>query len=141
MRIEPENEAAVHTHAARLQGINDAPTVSDYSGIRRDVTDLNQILNNIDTVEGRNDYLREYIYALRDLQHAHNRSVFAGEDGEGGSNDDIDRAYDAVNEAFGRLVIAQLTLSAHDSIIPLCVVSSLLQMILKVSQGVRRRTS
>jgi hypothetical protein len=40
--------------------------------IRIDETDLNRILDKIDGTEGRNDALRDYIYALRDLQWAHN---------------------------------------------------------------------
>jgi hypothetical protein len=39
-------------------------------------TDLNLIIDNIDGVCGRNDALREYIYALRDLQRAHNEGAY-----------------------------------------------------------------
>src|SRR5262245_22664468 len=85
-------------------------TVCDYSGIRADCTDLNAILDNIDSVSGRNKALREYIYALRDLQHAYNRSGFAGEHGVGGSEKDCRNAEGAVRLAFDRLTIAQLLL-------------------------------
>jgi len=86
--------------------INNAPTVCDRDGgIRGDVTDLSQILNNIDTAEGRNDALRAYIYTLRDLQRAHNESAFEG-DGAG-----IDQAQSAVAKAFDRLIVAEFSLN------------------------------
>jgi len=37
------------------------------------MTDLNKILDSIHEAEGRNDALRAYIYALRDLQRAHDQ--------------------------------------------------------------------
>jgi hypothetical protein len=95
---------------AKIVSISEAPSACDYSGIRADCTDLNKIVDNIDDVSGRNKSLREYIYALRDLQHAINRSMFAGEHGVGGSDEDICNAEDAVRLAFDRLAIAQLLL-------------------------------
>jgi hypothetical protein len=78
--------------------------------IRVDETDLNRILDKIDGAEGRNDALRDYIYALRDLQWAHNWSATAG----GHSADtEIYGAQRAVNDAFDRLIRAQRTLSAE----------------------------
>jgi hypothetical protein len=89
----------------KIVSINAAPSVCDRDCcIRRDVTDLNKILDNIDTAEGRNDALRAYIYALRDLQHAHNEFAFEGD------GDDIDKAQAAVAKAFYRLVSAQFAL-------------------------------
>jgi hypothetical protein len=76
--------------------------------IRVDETDLNRILDNIDRAEGRNDALRDYIYALRDLQWAHNWFAMNGGDS---ADREIDGAQRAVNEAFDRLIRAQLALS------------------------------
>jgi hypothetical protein len=89
----------------KIVSINDAQAVCDYSGIRGEVTDLNRILNNIDEAEGRNDRLREYIYALRDLQRAYNISAFENNDA------DIHKARRAVREAFDRLILAEFTLN------------------------------
>jgi hypothetical protein len=90
----------------KIVNINDAPTVrNDDGGIRHDVTDLGKIIDNIDEAEGRNDALRAYIYALRDLQRAHNESCFETNDA------DIDRAKAAVNSAFDRLIAAEFSLN------------------------------
>ena len=43
-----------------------------------DVTSLDLILKHIDKCNGRNDALRAYIYALRDLQWAHNEFAAYG---------------------------------------------------------------
>lgn len=52
----------------KVVSINRAPSASDRDGlIRRDITDLNRILANIDTIEGRNDCIIAYVHALRDL--------------------------------------------------------------------------
>ena len=52
---------------ARIVAINNAPTVCNEDGtIRGDVTDLNQIIANINSCNGRNDCLRAYVYALRE---------------------------------------------------------------------------
>ena len=54
-----------------IVSINNAPAVIDQDLVMRaDVTDLNQIIANIDDCNGRNDALRAYIYALRDLARA-----------------------------------------------------------------------
>ena len=78
--------------------------------IRVDETDLNRILDKIDSAEGRNDALRDYIYALRDLQWAHNWFATTG---EGSADTEIYGAQRAVNDAFDRLIRAQRTLSAE----------------------------
>ena len=90
----------------KIVSINNAPTVCDNDGsIRGDVTDVNQILNNIDTAEGRNDALRAYIYALRDLQRAHNHFATEGQD------TGIDQAESTVAKAFDRLIVAEFSLN------------------------------
>jgi hypothetical protein len=76
--------------------------------IRVDETDLNRILDQIDTAEGRNDALRDYIHALRDLQWAHN---WYATDGGDSADSEVEGAQAAVNEAFDRLILAQRTLS------------------------------
>jgi hypothetical protein len=76
--------------------------------IRPDITDINKILDNLDKAYGRNDAIRTYIYALRDLQHANDQSVFADTvDAQG----KIDRATDAVRSAFDRLIVAEFLLN------------------------------
>jgi hypothetical protein len=93
----------------KVISINSAPSVCNEDDIlRHDVTDLNKILSRIDGVEGRNDALRAYIYALRDLQRAHDSYSFGGEDGEDAA---IDRAQAAVDETFDSLIAAQHRLS------------------------------
>jgi hypothetical protein len=92
----------------KIVAINDAPAVSNEDGyIRGDVTDLNKILDCIDTCEGRNDALRAYIYTLRDLQRAHEQ--YAG-DGSA-TRDDVDKAQAAVERAFKHLIVCQFALN------------------------------
>lgn len=91
--------------------IAEGPNVVDDDGcIRDDITDLNKILSRIDDVEGRNDALREYIYRLRDLQHAHERSAYGGADADA----KIDRAQAAVAKAFDRLIVCEFAINRQD---------------------------
>jgi hypothetical protein len=93
---------------ARIVAINNAPTVCNEDGtIRSDVTDLNQIVANIDSCNGRNDALRAYVYALRDLQRAHDRFAYGDVD----DAREIDAAQAAVAAAFDRLILAEFTLN------------------------------
>ena len=63
----------------KIVSINNSPTVrNDDGGIRHDVTDLGKIIDNVDECNGRNDCLRAYVYALRDLQRAHDEFAFGG---------------------------------------------------------------
>jgi hypothetical protein len=90
----------------KIVSINTAPTVLDDDGsIRGDATDLNKILDNVDQAEDRNDAPRAYIYALRDLQRAHDRYAIFGEFAA------IDPARTAVAKAFDRLVVAEFSLN------------------------------
>jgi hypothetical protein len=76
----------------KIVSINNNPSACEDGGcIRRDVTSLDAIVNNIDTCEGRNAALKAYVYALRDLQVAHNDSAHGD-----ASLDDIDKAEAAV---------------------------------------------
>jgi hypothetical protein len=97
----------------KIVSINSAPTVCNEDGdIRGDVTSLDHILNHIDHCNGRNDALRAYIYALRDLQYAHNESMYVD---SGVTDADIDRAQAAVAECFDRLIVAEFSLNrGHD---------------------------
>jgi len=89
----------------KVVSINSTPTVCDADGgIRHDVTDLGKIIDNIDECCGRNDALRAYIYALRDLQWANNQFAYDDETA-------IDRAQAAVREAFDRLIVAEFSLN------------------------------
>jgi hypothetical protein len=85
-------------------------TMTEDWEIRIDETDLNRILDKIDGTEGRNDALRDYIYALRDLQWAHNWSATTAADR---ADAEIYGAQRAVNDAFDRLIRAQRALSAE----------------------------
>jgi hypothetical protein len=92
----------------KLVSINSAPTVVDEAGgIRPDVTSLDTILNHIDHCNGRNDAVRAYIYALRDLQVAHDEGPYAEEDTDAA----IDRAHAAVNKAFDDLIVAEFSIN------------------------------
>jgi hypothetical protein len=77
-----------------------------YIGI--DETDLNKILDKIDDSHGRNDALRDYIYALRDLAWANNLAAFTYCKVV---DEEIDGASRAVHDAFDHLIRAQRTLS------------------------------
>lgn len=44
--------------------------------LRKNVTDLGKIVDNIDEAEGRNDAIRLYIYCLRDLQREYEVSSY-----------------------------------------------------------------
>jgi hypothetical protein len=81
--------------------------VDEDGTILADVTDLTAIVDHIDTTEGRNDALRAYIYALRDLQRAHVAYSVYGEATEA----ELYRANTNVVEAFERLIDAQFSLS------------------------------
>jgi len=92
----------------KIVSINNNPSACEDGGcIRRDVTSLDAIVNNIDTYEGRNAALKAYVYALRDLQVAHNDFVNYGD----ASRDDIDKAKAAVAKAFDRLVFCEYSLN------------------------------
>ena len=91
----------------KIVSINDAPGVCNNDGtIRGDVTDIGRIIDNIDHGCGRNAALRAYIYALRDLQRAHDKSAI-----EAGCNSEIGNAQAAVNEAFDRLIVAEFSVN------------------------------
>jgi len=93
----------------KVVSINAAPSVVDQDGsIRDNVTDLNKILDSIDACNGRNDALRAYVYALRDLQRANDQFAF---DGDG---DAIDQAQIAVANAFDRLIVAEFSLNRQE---------------------------
>ena len=92
----------------KIVSINAAPSVCDADGgVRPDVTDLNNILDNVDHAEGRNDAIRAYIFALRDLQYAHNQSSYAD---SGFGDAEINQAQLVVREAFDRLTYCELRL-------------------------------
>jgi hypothetical protein len=87
----------------KIVSIN-APKVRDVDGIMKgDVIDLNRIIAGIDEANGRNDDLRGYIYALRDLQRAHDSFAICG-------RENVDRAEAAVRNAFARLTFSELSL-------------------------------
>jgi hypothetical protein len=90
----------------KIVSINNAPTIRDADNILRAViTDLSKIVDNIDTAGGRNDALRRYIYALRDLQHAHDVEAYE-------ENDAAIRAAQAlVAKTFDRLIVAEFSLN------------------------------
>jgi hypothetical protein len=79
------NSGSTNIHRQRnemkIVSINRAPTVCNADGaIRPTVTSLDAIVANIDTCNGRNDALRAYIFALRDLQVANNEFGYADVD-------------------------------------------------------------
>jgi hypothetical protein len=100
--LNPGEEAKM-----KIVSINSTPTVADDDGaIRGDVADIGKILNNVDEANGRNDALRAYIYALRDLQRANDQFAIIGRDGAA-----IDQARAAVANAFDRLIAAEFSLN------------------------------
>jgi hypothetical protein len=84
---------------------NETSPVDADGHIRPDVIDLNAILDNIDADFGRNDAIRTYILALRDLEYACGRTSYHE------NTDAICKAHDAVDKAFSRLVFAQYSLN------------------------------
>jgi hypothetical protein len=89
----------------KIVSINNAPTVREDDTIRHDVVRLDTILANIDAANGRNDALRTYVFALRDLQRANDQYAIAG------GPDRIDQAQAVVAEAFDRLIDAEFSLN------------------------------
>ena len=86
----------------KIISINRAPTVCNADGaIRPDVTSLDAIVANIDPAMGRNDALRAYIFALRDLQVANSHFPYST----------ADAAQAAVAKAFDRLIAAEFRLN------------------------------
>jgi hypothetical protein len=84
---------------------NDSEVCDEYHFIKRTLTDLQKIVDNIDDTEGRNDALRAYIYALRDLQNAHTLNAYEE------NNAGIDAAHRRVVETFDELIAAQSRLN------------------------------
>jgi hypothetical protein len=81
----------------KIVSINNAPTIRDHDNIlRSDITDLGKIVDAIDTAAGRNDALKAYVFALRDLQHAHDTSCYESND------DEIDAAQAQVAQTCGQ---------------------------------------
>jgi hypothetical protein len=94
------------TENVKIVSINNAPTIRDADNIiGTEITDLSKIVDNIDEAGGRNEALRRYIYALRDLQHAHDVGVYEENDAA------IDAAHALVAKAFDRLIVAEFSLN------------------------------
>jgi len=90
----------------KFVSINESPTHEDGDGcIRAELTDIGKIIDRIDDDEGRNDALKAYIYALRDLQRANDR--YASVD----CADAFDRAQAKVAREFDRLIAAEFRLN------------------------------
>jgi hypothetical protein len=86
----------------KIVSINQAPKVVNADGhIKPNVKSLDAIVANIDTARGRNDALRAYIYALRDLQVANNDPPYSA----------ADKAQAAVAKAFDALILAEFSLN------------------------------
>ena len=85
--------------------IRDPEVCDEHHFIKRTLTDLQKIVDNIDDTEGRNDALRAYIYALRDLQNAHTLGAYEENDAE------LYAAHRRVVETFDELIAAQSRLN------------------------------
>ena len=91
----------------KIVNINNSPAVIDEDFVMRaDVIDLNQIIANIDDCNGRNDALRAYIYALRDLARAVGLTQYP----DGPTRAELVAAQATVAAAFHRLIYAELSL-------------------------------
>ena len=91
----------------KIVSINESPAHEDDDGcIRAELTDIGKIIDRIDDVEGRNDALKAYIYALRDLQRANDRYASVGCDGA-----EVDQAQAKVAREFDRLIAAEFRLN------------------------------
>jgi hypothetical protein len=96
--------------SVKIVSTNESPTHQDGDGcIRAELTDIGKIIDRIDEAEGRNDALKAYIYALRDLQRANELSCFDCNDAE------IERAQVNVAREFDRLIVAEFKLNRADS--------------------------
>jgi hypothetical protein len=102
----------------KIIAINDAPTVSD-AELNKIVTRITGGAEGRDVVRARNNALRAYIFALRDLERAQRDIINAD---ESLTRDDyfkarnamqvvIDEAIDAVERAFERLIVCQFALN------------------------------
>ena len=77
--------------------------------IRKDLTDLNVIVDAIDQADGRSSALRAYVYALRDLQHAIDTSAYEENSAA------IKACRAAVSRAFDCLAVAEFALPQRRS--------------------------
>jgi hypothetical protein len=104
----------------KIIAINDAPTVSD-AELNKIVTRITGGAEGRDVVRARNNALRAYIFALRDLERAGAQRDIINAD-ESLTRDDyfkarnamqvvIDEAIDAVERAFEHLVVCQFALN------------------------------
>ena len=73
--------------------------------LRSDAISFDVIVDNIDAANDRNVALRDYVYALRDLQIAHNDSSYFDNEAR------IDEAQTQVRKAFAYLVQAEQSLN------------------------------
>jgi hypothetical protein len=90
-----------------MLNINESPTLEDEDGcIRAELKDIGKIIDRIDESEGRNDALKAYIYALRDLQRANDRYA-----GVGCDDAEVEQAQAKVARAFDRLIVAEFMLN------------------------------
>jgi len=78
-----------------ITSIYDPRAVDEYHVMRKDITSMDLIVDNIDGL--RQPSLRNYIFALRDLQHAHDTSAYESNDAE------IEQAFAVVQTAFQQL--------------------------------------
>lgn len=97
--------------------INESSTLEDADGcIRAELTDIGKIIDRIDKSEGRNDALKAYIYALRDLQRANDRfAIVAGTDCGAA---EVDHAQAKVAREFDRLIAAEFRLNREEDKLP-----------------------
>lgn len=88
----------------------DAGTMTDATReteglLRSDAMSLDAIVDHIDEANDRNVALREYVYALRDLQITHNDGSYFDTDAR------IDQAQARVRKAFAYLIEAEQSLN------------------------------
>jgi hypothetical protein len=93
--------------------IDESSTLDADGCIRADLKDIGKIIDRIDKSEGRNDALKAYVYALRDLQRANDR--FAG---PGGDLAEVDQAQAKVAREFDRLIAAEFMLNREEAKLP-----------------------
>jgi hypothetical protein len=77
--------------------------------LRSDAMSLDAIIANIDQADDRNVALRDYVYALRDLQIAHNDGSYFDTDVR------IDEAQAQVRKAFAHLIETEQSLNGTDA--------------------------
>jgi hypothetical protein len=90
--------------------------VDEFEDIRADITDVNLVLNVINHGVAESDFIRAFIFALRDLQRCCDTNAYDADNGA--SDADIRAAGIAAGEAYVRIADAVSPLMKMPTVTP-----------------------